>query len=716
MKPWKLTVVLASLIQSALAQSPPAATGTLAIDWPTFINTSNPALVGMPAVDRWDQQPFVGNGREGMMAACDHAKGALIVRLGRSDVVDRRVTGDRSGFFPCFDSGRLPIGVLRVTGKSPFDSKRRVPDGGIDLWKAEGFGTCENDAESYTWRMWTPMGAAVHVLEIDLIKGDAPTISFVADPAVTERTKAMPPGYAAHPPAVASKEGDTELVTQAFPGGGGYTVAWKTFKAGNKIIVVSSIGYDRNGGNHRAEALGSLKAANDLAALRARHRAFWESWWPRSAIMIPDAAAQAYYYLQLYKLASAVRADGPMLDLMGPWYGGGPWPAIWWNLNVQLAYQLCAPANRPELLDSLVGMIEKNADAMGSSVPADEGGPRAMAIGRISSYDGRSVMDGEAGNLSWTLAVAWEGYRLTGDRMRAKRLLPLMVRAAAFHVARAKPGPDGKLHLPESGSPESGSAADCMYELGPMRWLLRTLVAAEQEFGWKHPDQAKWREVLANLTPFPTDGNGFMKGQNAAAPLGHRHWSHLLTIYPLRDYDPRDPKEFALVRKSVAYWTSDKSEWRGYSGQAAASMWSLLGEPEEAAKFGGPVGGANTLYREAGPCIETPLQAAATLQERLLTWDRRGLRIFAGTPAAWKDASFDQLRAPLGLKVSAQRKDGTTRWVKIEAATATTVRLEPRMAGTPQAQSIKPVSIRSLGEGWFEFPLTAGQVVLLTAP
>jgi len=101
------------------------------VDWPALLRASGPDLPGIPF--NWHEQPFTGNGREGMLAVCDRDLGALTVRLGRSDVVDHRDTGDKSIFFPCFDSGRLPIGRLVITAKGKPDPRRRVPRGGIDL-------------------------------------------------------------------------------------------------------------------------------------------------------------------------------------------------------------------------------------------------------------------------------------------------------------------------------------------------------------------------------------------------------------------------------------------------------------------------------------------------------------------------------------------------------------------------------------------------------
>ncbi len=720
-----MTLRLLLLALSLIAAAPPAATAAdpadidVRIDWPAVLSAASFRL-GAPT--SWDRSPFTGNGRDGMIATLEPKAGTLQIRLGRSDLIDHRKVTDPSQFKPLWEAGRLPVGTLQVTLGQPVEPKLSQ-DAVIDLAGAEATGTCStaDRSEVFRWRLWTPYGAAVNVIEIESQAGSLPTASFVADAPMIERTKGRPADYRPHPASVESTHDKARLHTQAFTDGGGYTVAWRQVTAGNRLTIVAAIGFDRTGDGHRAEAIAALAAASDIEALRRVHRAWWTAWWPRSALSVPEAPRTAFYYQQLYKLASAMRADGPMLDLMGPWYGGGPWPGTWWNLNVQLAYQLCAPANRNELLGNLAGFLERNADRIGQQVPSAMGGPHALAIGRVSSHHAGFVIEAdkpEAGNLAWTLAVLWEGWRLGGDRAHAQRLLPLMARAAAFHVARAKPGSDGRLHVSVGTSPEAGTASDTLYELMAMRWLLRTLVAAEVDLGWKHPDQALWRSTIERLTRFPTDANGYMLGAGRPAPRDHRHWSHLIGIYPLRDFDPGDSAELDLVRRSVAYWTSSRKEWRGYSAQGATSMWALLGEPEKAFAAGGgkPIGGPNTQYREAGPCIETPLQSAATLQEMLLTWNRRGLRFFAGTPAAWPTASFHQLRAPIGLTVSAHREGGVTRWIRLNAAVAQTVSLEGRFAATPGVRSAQPARLQDHGDGWLSLSLAAGQSALLVAP
>jgi alpha-L-fucosidase 2 len=76
------------------------------------------------------------------------------------------------------------------------------------------------------------------------------------------------------------------------------------------------------------------------------------------------------------------------------------------------------------------------------------------------------------------------------------------------------------------------------------------------------------------------------------------------------------------------------------------------------------------------------------IQEMLLqSWGHVGkpgssvIRVFPATPAAWADASFSDLRAQGGFRVSAKREHGRTTWVRIAADKPGTFRLLDPFAG-----------------------------------
>ena len=94
-----------------------------------------------------------------------------------------------------------------------------------------------------------------------------------------------------------------------------------------------------------------------------------------------------------------------------------------------------------------------------------------------------------------------------------------------------------------------------------------------------------WRDLLANLAEFPSDEHGFRIGRDLAMDRSHRHYSHLLMIYPLYIMNLDQPENRELVIKSLNHWMGMPKALRGYSYTGAASISALLGQGEDAAKY-----------------------------------------------------------------------------------------------------------------------------------
>jgi hypothetical protein len=67
---------------------------------------------------------------------------------------------------------------------------------------------------------------------------------------------------------------------------------------------------------------------------------------------------EAFYWIQLYKMATCSRPDGPAVDLNGPYFRVTQWPGLWWNLNVQLTYWLVYESNHLEMGENLITLID----------------------------------------------------------------------------------------------------------------------------------------------------------------------------------------------------------------------------------------------------------------------------------------------------------------------------------------------------------------------
>ena len=91
---------------------------------------------------------------------------------------------------------------------------------------------------------------------------------------------------------------------------------------------------------------------------------------------------------------------------------------------------------------------------------------------------------------------------------------------------------------------------------------------------------------------------------------------------------------------------------------------------------------ANTMYRESGPVIETPLSGAQSVLDMLLSsWGDR-IRVFPAVPSTWDDVAFHRLVTEGGFQISAVRRSGTTEFVHVRSTAGEPCRIQP--GGLPQ--------------------------------
>jgi alpha-L-fucosidase 2 len=141
-----------------------------------------------------------------------------------------------------------------------------------------------------------------------------------AKSATTERP---PPEYQPNPPGVLGEEKGVLTCEQPLLVGGAYATAWKQEPAtGDRRKTFISVAISPRPGVARRDALDSLNraATGNLDAFVAGHRAWWHAYYPQSFISLPSGRVENYYWLAVYRFASATRATGGVLDTQGPWF------------------------------------------------------------------------------------------------------------------------------------------------------------------------------------------------------------------------------------------------------------------------------------------------------------------------------------------------------------------------------------------------------------
>ena len=700
----------------ALAAAPLAAqVPDRRIDWPAFLARHDLVWSRLPA--RWGESAFIGNGNLG--ATIFSQDGVLGWTINRTDVTH--------------DQSRYPIGRVTLQTKGA----QRSGSARLTLWDAEASGDVVTDSGSVHWRSYTVASPSVIVIELTGQGAERGVdLGWTAAEARPPRKVARKDPFAPedlHPaPTIATSPLGISSV-QPFIGGDAHAewIRRGPSSNGRKVFYVA-IGRGKDGAAALADARHDVDAAASAGERRlsAANRAWWHAYYPSSFVSFPDARLEGYYWIQIYKLGSAMRENGPILDLNGPWYNATPWPAIWWNLNIQLTYSPLFRANRIPLSESLFRNLDAGTPALIANVP-ERLRATAAAIGRSSGADLVRKVDlatatsdaaHEMGDLPWTMFYYWEYYRYTmDDRLLRDRVYPLLGRAIGNYLGYVEKGADGKYHLPKTHSPELATVPDANFDLALLRWGLQSLIWSAERLKIDDPRLPRWRDVLTNLTPFPQDSTGLLVGRDRPWKESHRHYSHLLSIYPLGILTPDSAAGRALIERSLATWESVPALFRGYSFTGGASMHAMLGQGDaalerlnrylDAPRYMEP----NTFYAEAGPVIETPLSAATTMQELFLEDWGGALRVFPAMPTSWKDASFDKLRADGAFLVSGVRKNGHTAWVRIESLAGQPARLvvPDWSAAVVRAGSSRGARVHADSAGHFTLDVPRGGAIVL---
>lgn len=604
---------------------------------------------------------FVGNGLMGAMVYKETGD-TLCWELGRTDVVDHR-PGDVL-YYKC----RLPIGKLQL----PMSGEKS--DMLINLEKAEVNG----HFGEIKWRCYMPASRRVLIIEWEG-EGKLPEMGFL--PAISQSPRILfkgsfykhPADYRPNPKTKVYQEGDYTICKQPMLAGGEYSTVWRVFKEKRKNRLILSIEYSQEDTNTEKRAIKNIEEVvrKSTKVIEREHQDWWEGFYSRSYIAVGEDLFDSFYWTQLYKLGSATRSNQLPIDLMGPWYHHvTPWPAIWWNLNIQLTYSPMFAINHSELVLPFVDMLDRNVENLKRNVPPSF--TNSAAIGRSSSYDCDRQVDKEHGLFMWTMLYYWKYCRYEQDTERLKTcFFPLLKLAVNYYRHLLVESKDGQLHMPISYSPEYGEAADCNFELSLLRWGCSTLIKTAELCQLEDTLVNESKRILKYLTPYPQDKDGLLIGKDVKLTYGHRHYSHLLMLYPLANLPLDVPENAELARRSILYWLSFKGGYQGYTYTGASSMSTLLGDGQKAReylkvmleRFLQP----NSFYRETGPVFETPMSGLASFTEMLILSQDSVIQICPAIPQDWKNICYKGLRAEGGFEVDVNRENGITKEIRIHS-------------------------------------------------
>jgi hypothetical protein len=657
-----------------------AGTPVVSVDWPSFLSRHDLVWEELPR--QWNEGAFTGNGGVGMMVYATMGDNRLDFHMGRTDVTDHRKAPRHktsmgvSSANVMYDFPRLDVGrmALRPAGRIQSGSLRQ------HLWDAEVRGTLRTELGELHFRCYAPRDCMVNVVEVESTEVDAagkpaPWFwEFRAGKPDSPRAQVFPDRkesleYRRNPDPVFVEANGVSVCVQSLLAGGDYASAWlERAEPGNSrkstLYFSTANEVPKSGVSAQVAAATVRAAASQPAGEREHaHRSWWHDFYRKSFLSIPNARMESFYWIQLHKLACCSRPDGEAVDLFGPIFRVSQWPGLWWNLNVQLTYWPVYASNHLELGENFLSLVDSQIET------------------QLALHGDKDRL----GDYAWALHNYWLQLRYSGGWSDVhSRWLPKAELALNYYMGKLARGPDGRLHLAPMGSPEYKgfeTFPDTNYNIAILRWLLSSMIECCRMNGVAARKVEVWTQTLADLVPFQVDENGLRIAANQPVDMSHRHFSHLLGLYPFFQLDPDSPVDRELVRKSVVHWhrIDGGKALAGYSFTGASSLYSSLGMGEEAHAvldqfLQGSTGiGSllpNTLYAETdgrNPTIETPLSAASAAIEMVLqSWGGK-VRVFPAVPSAWKHATFHRLRTQGAFLVSAERRESHTVWVALES-------------------------------------------------
>lgn len=495
------------------------------------------------------------------------------------------------------------------------------------------------------------------------------------------------------------KFGDNKLVyTQPGWGDFSYSVAIKWERHGSQVLGVWSITSSLV--EEKASELVDEALEKGIASYYRTHADWWNNFYSRSSISIPDEVIERQYYNEIYKMGSIARKNSYPISLQSVWTADNgklpPWKGDYHHdLNTQLSYW---PFYTGNYLEEGYGYLQTLWDQRETNKAYTKQffGTDGLNVPGVCTLLGKPMGGWCQYAMSPTVS-AWLGqhfylhWKYSQDRdFLETRAYPYLKDVATyleeFTVVR-----NGVRTLPLSSSPEFyGNSVKAWfkemtnYDCALVHFAFRAAAELALELDLKE-EALHWQKLENELPDYDLDNSGCLSvASGHPYTESHRHFSNLMAIHPLGLIDKSNGEKdsriieaslAALERNGTDWWTGYSFSWlgnlkaRAFDGEGAAqalSDFALCFCLRNGFHVNGDQSGSGKSKFTYRPfTLEGNMAFASGVQEMLLQSHTGVIHVFPSVPDSWKDISFNHLRAMGAFLVSAQMKQGQVCSVEI---------------------------------------------------
>lgn len=468
--------------------------------------------------------------------------------------------------------------------------------------------------------------------------------------------------------------------------------------------------------------LAKLDTFRDTEKLLRDHAAYWQEFFSRGNISLPDKFLEKVWYVSQYTLDCCSGRDRVMkhhaCGLNGLWAIRHPniWGSKWyWDVNIQAAFAGVFSSNRLELgkvfSDGLLSYVElaKNFAWDTHKLPGI-----AMDYPHAMYYC----------IWPWCAQYLWAQYEYSQDlEYLRKEAYPVFLGLCEFAVQLFQWDEERNCYsvYPDICPEQGPFAHNSTVTVAAVKYLLTFTLEAARLLDDHPATEADIRKLLENLPPYANNGSRFMDSEDAPADLWLRHPSVLIPIFPIGEIDlDSDPTTRAIAENTLDF-LEENCEIGGFQGSWVAAAAARLGQGQQALRILYEQG-IDHMLRSNGLCAEAtdrflnfcltlhqPLyypcmmeytgQMPAAVNEMLLQSHGGVIRIFPALPdgdpgyfrdlrhsctefydryayyPAWKDVRFTNLLARGAFEVDAELSGGKLRYVRIRSKAGSSVRV-----------------------------------------
>jgi len=442
------------------------------------------------------------------------------------------------------------------------------------------------------------------------------------------------------------------------------------------------------------------------------HIYWWNDYWKRSSVSIPDTILERQYYLDMYKFGCVARSNTPPISLQAIWTADDgnlpPWKGDFHHdLNTQLSYWPGYSGNHLDLTEGFTNWLwkvkEENRRWTKEYFEVD-----GLNVPGVTTISGKPMGGWIQYSMSPTTSAwlaqhfYWQA-RYTRDKKTAQKALIYLMDVNSYIENLHKKTKTDSSFILLSSSPEYNNNSikawfksttnydrALIFSLTPE--ILNLLKIMHSDYA--DVDLVPTKFHNAGLKDYFTNETGLTIAPNHDLEHSHRHHSPYIAIHPLGLLNVEDSLDKIIIDNSIKHIEKlGTREWVGYSFTWMACIYARAQNGDSAAinlkRFttnfvssnsfhlnGDQKGGQYTDATYRPFTLEGNFAFAQGIHEMLLQSHKDFIEVFPAIPKDWKNVSFKTLRAEGAFLVSAKKENAAPLEVKIQSEAGGLLRIK----------------------------------------